>query len=68
MLVISRNPSETICIMDDIRITVLEVKNQQITLGIEAPETIMIHRKEVPRRIGIKKRGISKEGGDTIKQ
>ncbi|TCP57839.1 carbon storage regulator CsrA [Tumebacillus sp. BK434] len=47
MLVLSRKAGESIRIGDDVTVTVLEVKGDQIRLGIEAPKQIKVHRQEV---------------------
>jgi carbon storage regulator len=47
MLVLTRKTGEAIQIGDDIEITVLSVKGDQIKLGINAPKSIEIHRKEI---------------------
>lgn len=47
MLVLSRKLSETIKIGDDIEISVLSIEGDQVKLGIQAPQTIDIHRGEV---------------------
>jgi carbon storage regulator len=47
MLVLTRKIGEAIQIGDDIEITVLSVKGDQIKLGINAPKNIEIHRKEI---------------------
>ena len=51
MLVLSRRRNEKIVIGDDITITVLEVRGDQIQLGIQAPRNIPVHRWEVFRAI-----------------
>ena len=51
MLVLSRRRNEKIVIGDDITITVLEVRGDQIQLGIQAPRSIPVHRWEVVRAI-----------------
>ena len=51
MLVLSRRRNEKIVIGDDITITVLEVRGDQIQLGIQAPRNIPVHRYEVFRAI-----------------
>jgi carbon storage regulator len=51
MLVLTRNVGETIRIGDDITVTVLGLKGNQIRLGIAAPRTIAVHREEVYERI-----------------
>lgn len=47
MLVLTRKQDEAIQIGDDIEITVLAIEGDQIKLGIDAPKSIDIHRKEV---------------------
>jgi carbon storage regulator len=47
MLVLTRKTGEAIQIGDDIEITVLSVKGEQIKLGINAPKNVEIHRKEI---------------------
>ena len=47
MLVLTRKEGESITIGDHIELTVLEVKGDQIKLGIKAPKEIDIHRKEI---------------------
>lgn len=49
MLVLSRKPSERIVIDDRITVTVIEVRGNQIRLGIEAPKEIPIKREELIR-------------------
>ena len=46
MLVLSRRAGESITIGDDIRVTVLKIKNNQIKLGIDAPMDLVIRRNE----------------------
>ena len=47
MLILTRKLGETIRIGDDIKITLIDIKGKSIRLGIEAPETISIHRQEI---------------------
>jgi len=47
MLVLSRKQNEAIQINDDIEIIVLAIEGDQIKLGINAPKSVDIHRKEV---------------------
>lgn len=47
MLALSRKKDEAIIINNDIEITVIEIKGDQVKLGISAPKTIPIYRKEV---------------------
>ncbi len=47
MLALSRRKNEAIVINNNIEITVLDIRGDQIKLGISAPKEIPIHRKEV---------------------
>ena len=51
MLILTRRISETICIDDDITITILGVKGHQVRLGINAPKETSVHREEIYQRI-----------------
>lgn len=51
MLCLSRYTQESICIGDDVKITILGVKGSQVRLGIEAPKHVAVHRSEVHLRI-----------------
>ena len=47
MLVLTRNKGETICVGDNIRLTVMDIKDGKVRLGIEAPKEVPVHRQEV---------------------
>ena len=47
MLVLTRKKDQTIVINDNIEITVLDVQGDQVRIGINAPRSVSIHRKEV---------------------
>ena len=47
MLVLSRQRDETIMIGDNIEITVVDIRGDKVRLGITAPKSIPVHRKEV---------------------
>ena len=51
MLVLSRRQSESIRIGNNITVTVLAVRGNQVRLGIHAPEDVSIHREEIYYRI-----------------
>lgn len=48
MLVLSRKKGESIDIGDDIRITVTEVINGKVKIGIDAPRSVNVRRSELP--------------------
>ena len=47
MLVLSRQRDETIMIGDDIEITIVDIRGDKVRLGISAPSSVPVHRKEV---------------------
>lgn len=47
MLVLTRKINESIIIGDDVKVTVVEIKGEQVKLGISAPKRISVHREEV---------------------
>jgi len=51
MLVLARKINESIMIGDDIEIVVIDIKGDQIKLGIKAPRRISVHRKEIYNEI-----------------
>ncbi len=51
MLILTRRVGESICIGDDIQITVLGLSGNQARIGIAAPKDIPIHRDEIYKRI-----------------
>ncbi len=51
MLVLSRKPTESICIGDNVFVTVLSIRGNHVKIGIEAPAGALVHRKEVQVRI-----------------
>jgi carbon storage regulator len=51
MLVLTRKVHQSIMIGDDIEIVVLEVRGEQVRLGIRAPKTVTVHRQEVYSQI-----------------
>ena len=51
MLVLTRKPGESIVIGNEVTVTVVELRNGQVRLGIEAPRSIEVHRKEVYEQV-----------------
>ena len=51
MLILTRRIGETIVIGDEIEVTVLGIKGNQVRVGVNAPKNVGVHREEVYERI-----------------
>jgi carbon storage regulator len=51
MLILTRRINEALMIGDEVTVTVLGVKGNQVRLGVDAPKTVQVHRQEVFERI-----------------
>jgi len=51
MLILTRRIGETIRIDDDIEVTVLGIKGNQVRIGVTAPEAVEVHRQEIYERL-----------------
>ena len=56
MLILTRRVGETLMIGDDVTVTVLGVKGNQIRIGVNAPKEVSVHREEIYERIRQEKR------------
>ncbi len=68
MLVLTRKLNEGIVIGEHIKITVLEIKDQSVKLGIEAPREISVHRHEVHAEIKAENQRARLEGTQKAEQ
>ena len=68
MLALSRKKGEAIVINNDVEITVLEVKGDQVKIGVSAPKEVPVYRKEVYVQIqNANKEAVSADGMDALK-
>ena len=51
MLILTRRVGETVMIGNDVTVTVLGVKGNQVRIGINAPKSVAVHREEIFERI-----------------
>ncbi|WP_274968608.1 carbon storage regulator CsrA [Succinimonas amylolytica] len=50
MLILTRRQGESIIVGDNVRITVISVKGNQVRIGVEAPKTVSVQREEIAAR------------------
>ena len=51
MLILTRRVGETVCIGNDVTVTVLGVKGNQVRIGVDAPKDVAVHREEIYQKI-----------------
>lgn len=55
MLILTRRVGETLMVGDEVTVTVLGVKGNQVRLGVNAPKEVAVHREEIYQRIQTEK-------------
>jgi carbon storage regulator len=51
MLILTRRVGETLMVGDEVTVTVLGVKGNQVRIGVNAPQDVAVHREEIYQRI-----------------
>jgi len=51
MLILTRRVGESLMIGDDINVTVLSIRGNQVRIGVSAPKDVSVHREEIYERI-----------------
>lgn len=62
MLILTRRVGETVMIGNDVTVTVLGVKGNQVRIGINAPKNVAVHREEIYERIKREQQGGEPQG------
>jgi carbon storage regulator len=57
MLILTRRVGETVMIGDDVAVTILGVKGNQVRVGVNAPKEVSVHREEIYERIKREEQG-----------
>lgn len=64
MLVLSRRKGESVIIGGEVTVTVVEVRGDQIRLGIDAPRNVKVYREEVYRQVLEENEAAARSAGD----
>jgi carbon storage regulator len=64
MLILTRRVGETLMVGDEVTVTVLGVKGNQVRIGVNAPKEVAVHREEIYQRIQAENNADEAEPGD----
>ena len=66
MLILTRRVGEKLMLGDEISVTVLGVKGNQVRIGVRAPEDVAVHREEIYDRIQANKQELQRNGARSV--
>jgi carbon storage regulator len=68
MLILTRRVGETVMIGNEVTVTVLGVKGNQVRIGINAPKNVAVHREEIYERIKREQQGEHENGSKPVSE
>ncbi len=68
MLILTRRVGETLMIGDEVTVTVLGVKGNQVRIGINAPKNVSVHREEIYERIKNEQSGETPKAVEAVEE
>jgi carbon storage regulator len=64
MLILTRRIGESLMIGDEVNVTVLGIRGNQVRIGVNAPKDVAVHREEIYERIQMERRGGGSQAAD----